>query len=233
MTTEPITHLRSSDALGEVANVPLGERIADQLRQLILDGELAPGTPLVEIALAAELGVSRAPVREALRILGLDGLVETVPYRGTTVRGLHRRDVEELHRMRALHEGFAIRRIIDTGRHRDLAVLHACCDAMAASGSDAPQLNRVDERFHATLIELADHALLTTFWRTIAMQVRQVMAMCNRQIADPQVIADNHRRIVDAIADADAQTAIALLERHVRDVIDEVLNDWSERDAGR
>ncbi len=233
MTTEPITPLRSSDALGEIANVPLGERIADQLRQQILDGELAPGTPLVEIALASELGVSRAPVREALRILGLDGLVETVPYRGTTVRGLHRRDVEELYRMRALHEGFAIRRIVDTGRHRDLAELHACCDAMAASGSDARALNLVDERFHATLIELADHALLTTFWRTIAMQVRQVMAMCNRQIADPMVIAANHRRIVDAIASADAQTAITLLEQHIGDVIDQVLNEWSRGDARR
>ena len=233
MTTEPITALRSTEALGEIANVPLGERIADQLRQLILDGELTPGTPLVEIALASELGVSRAPVREALRILGLDGLVETVPYRGTTVRGLHRRDVEELHRMRALHEGFAIRRIVDTGRHRDLAVLHMCCDAMAASGSDARALNLVDERFHATLIELADHALLTTFWRTIAIQVRQVMAMCNRQIADPMVIAANHRRIVEAIAGADVQTAVRLLEQHIRDVIDQVLNDWSEGEAGR
>ncbi len=233
MTTESITTLRSSHALGEIANVPLGERIADQLRQLILDGELAPGTPLVEIALASELGVSRAPVREALRILGLDGLVETVPYRGTTVRGLHRRDVEELHRMRALHEGFAIRRIVDTGRHRDLEELHACCDAMAASGSDARALNRVDERFHATLIELADHALLTTFWRTIAIQVRQVMAMCNRQIADPAVIAANHRRIVDAIASADVPTATTLLEQHIRDVIDQVLHDWSEGEAGR
>ncbi|TVR96173.1 MAG: GntR family transcriptional regulator, partial [Trueperaceae bacterium] len=143
------------------------------MRHLILDGELVPGTPLVEIALASELGVSRAPVREALRILSLDGLVETVPYRGTTVRGLRRRDVEELHRMRALHEGFAIGRIVEIGRHRDLEELHACCDAMAESGSDARTLNQVDERFHATLIELADHALLTTFWRTIAMQVRQ------------------------------------------------------------
>lgn len=231
MTTEPITHQRTIEPRAEIANVPLGERIAGQLRERILDGDLPPGSPLVEISLAADLGVSRAPVREALRILGLDGLVETVPYRGTTVRGLRRRDVEELHRMRVLHEGFAVRRIVETGRHGDLAELHACCDAMAASGRDVPTLNRVDERFHATLIDLADHALLRTFWRTIAMQVRQVMAMCNRQIADPSVIAANHRRIVDAIAAADIERATALLEHHVRDVIDVVLRDWSEENA--
>jgi DNA-binding GntR family transcriptional regulator len=226
MTTEPIAQ-RVAEPLGEIASVPLSERIATQLREAILDGELAPGTPLVEVALAADLGVSRAPVREALRILGLDGLAETVPYRGTTVRGLRRRDVEELHHIRILHEGFAIRRLIACGRHHDLGGLYACCDAMAGSGPDVRALNRVDERFHATLIELAGHALLSQFWRTIAMQVRQVMAICNRRIADAQVIAGNHRRIADAIAAADAGRAVALLEAHVDDVIELVLREWA------
>lgn len=232
MTTEPHTHHRSADTFAEIANMPLGERIAAQIREQILDGELAPGAPLVEVALAADLGVSRAPVREALRILGLDGLVETVPYRGTTVRGLRRRDVADLHGIRTLHEGFAIRRIIESGRNHDLAVLRGCCDAMERLGADLPALNRLDGRFHRSLIELADHTLLTSFWRTIAMQVRQVMAMSNRRIADPAVIAANHRRIVEAIAAGDADGAVKLVEHHVGDVIDMVLRDWSDEAAG-
>ncbi len=232
MTTEPFTDQRSAGSRAEIANVPLGERIADQLREQILDGGLAPGAPLVEVALAAELGVSRAPVREALRILGLDGLVETVAYRGTTVRGLRRRDVADLHGIRTLHEGFAIRRIIEIGRHHDLGELRRCCDAMERVGSDLRALNRVDGRFHRSLIELADHSLLSSFWRTIAMQVRQVMAMSNRRIADPAVIAVNHRRIVDAIAAGDADGAVKLVEHHVGDVIDMVLRDWSDEVAG-
>lgn len=230
MTTQPFTHQRSGPALDEVSHLPLGERIAAQLRELILDGELSPGAALVEVALANELGVSRQPVREALRILSLDGLVETVPYRGTTVRGLRRRDVEDLHRIRTLHEGFAVRCIVERGDAAAAASLYECCDEMAGVGGDVGTLNRADERFHATLIELADHALLTTFWRTIAMQVRQVMAMCNRQIADAAVIAANHRRIVDAIAAGDGDRATALLEGHVHDVIDQVLRAWSEPD---
>jgi len=227
MTTQSQPPQRTVEVLGEVSNVPLGERIAEQLRELILDGELAPGAPLVEIALAADLGVSRAPVREALRILGLDGLVETVPYRGTTVRGLRRRDVEELHQIRTLHEGFAIRRIVARGDADAVATLYRCCDEMDRVGADVAAVNRADERFHGTLIDLADHVLLSTFWRTIAMQARQVMAMCNRQIADAGVIAANHRRIVDAIAAGDARRAEALLEGHVEDVIEVVLRDWA------
>ncbi len=231
MTTEHKVQPQRASALGEIANVPLGERIADQLREMILDGELEPGAPLVEGSLAAELGVSRAPVREALRILGLDGLVETVPYRGTTVRELLRRDVVELHHIRTLHEGFAIRRIVAAGRYGDVDALYACCDRMAASGGDVTKLNRLDERFHTTLVELADHAMLTSFWRTIAMQVRRVMALSNRRIADPRVIAANHRAIVDAIAAGDADRAVALLEAHVGDVIAVVLHEWAAEEA--
>jgi len=228
MTTGTIDQTQSSDTFGEIANVPLGERIADQLREMILAGELSAGAPLVEVALAAEFGVSRAPMREALRILGLDGLVETVPYRGTTVRGLKRRDVEELRTIRTLHEGFAVRRIVARGDRAALDRLYACCDAMAGTVGDRIALDRADARFHATLIDLAQHGLLNTFWRTIAIQVRQVMAMSNRRIADAALIASNHRAIVDAMAAGDASSAVRLLEGHVGDVIDVVLSDWSE-----
>jgi DNA-binding GntR family transcriptional regulator len=219
--------------LGEISNLPLGERIADQVREMILNGDLAPGAPLVEITLASSLGVSRAPVREALRILSLDGLVETVPYRGTTVRGLSRRDVEGLHEIRTLHEGFAIRRIVRAGRHGDLGDLSALCDEMdrIALGGDLRALNLVDERFHRSLIERAEHDLLTSFWRTIAMQVRQVMAMRNRRIADAGVIAANHRRILETIVAGDADGAALLLEAHVADGTDTVLASWAEGDT--
>lgn len=231
MASDSLSQNGSSERIGAISNVPLGERIAEQLREQILTGELPPGYPLVEVTLSAELRVSRAPMREALRILGLDGLVETVPYRGTTVRGLRRRDVEELQRIRTLHEGFAIRRIIERGDPQDIEALYACCDEMSRVGTKVADLDRVDERFHATLIERADHTLLSSFWRTIRMQVRQVMAMSNRHIADAALIAQNHRRIVDAIAEGNAQQAIQLIETHVDEVIGLVLQNWTDPEA--
>jgi DNA-binding GntR family transcriptional regulator len=93
-----------------ISNVPLRQKIVDVLRDAILSGELKPGQALVETTLASQLGVSRAPLREALRTLGKDGLVETVPYRGTTVKTLSRKDVEEIYSLRGLHEAFAAER---------------------------------------------------------------------------------------------------------------------------
>ena len=80
----------SSKHFEEIDNVPLRQKIVAVLREAILSGELKPGDALVETALASQLGVSRAPLREALRSLNKDGLIETIPYRGTTVKTLSR-----------------------------------------------------------------------------------------------------------------------------------------------
>jgi DNA-binding GntR family transcriptional regulator len=134
-------------------------------------------------------------------------------------------------RIRRLHESFAIRRIVERGDPEDTQELYACCDAMSLQGHDVIDLNRADERFHTTLVERANHTLLSNFWRTIQMQVRQVMAMSNRQIGDAATISQNHRNIVDAIAKGDANEAIRLLDAHVDEVIELVLQSWSEQEA--
>lgn len=206
--------------------LPLGERIADELRRRIIAGDLEPGVHLNESSLAESLGVSRATIRDAVRSLALDGLVEAVPYRGATVRGLVRQDVEDLYAIRTLHEAFAVRRVIASGAHRDLGALTTICEAMEAGSGDAATLDALDERFHATLIDLAEHALLSTFWRAIGIRVRQVMAMCNREIADGRVIADNHRALVAIVATGDTERAVAAIENHPRAVIDRVLASW-------
>lgn len=176
--------------------------------------------------------MSRSTIRDAVRSLALDGLVQAVPYRGATVRGLLRRDVEDLYAIRTLHEAFAVHRVIAAGAHRDLIALSSICDAMAAASGDAHGLDALDERFHATLIDLADHALLSAFWRTIGIRVRQIMAMCNREIADGRVIADNHRALVDVIASGDIERAVAAIEAHPRAVIDRVLASWPSARSG-
>ena len=75
-------------SLTQITNKPLREQVLDALRDAIIQGEFKPGQPLVETELAAQLGVSRAPIREALQVLNSEGLLETIPYHGTTVRRL-------------------------------------------------------------------------------------------------------------------------------------------------
>jgi DNA-binding GntR family transcriptional regulator len=219
-----------TDALPAIASLPLSDRIAEQIREMIFDGAFAPGAQLVEVALAARFGVSRAPVRDALRALSHDGLVDTVPYRGTTVRGVTRQDVEDLAELRALHEAYAARRIVGRGLHRDLGPLRALCDEMdaVAESGDLRALSIVDERFHRQLIEHSGNELLVTFWRKVAMQIRQVMLRGNRSLADARAIAANHRRIVETLEGGRGDDAVTLLERHIASGSAALLSRWSE-----
>jgi DNA-binding GntR family transcriptional regulator len=201
---------------------PLRQQIADALQAAILGGEFKPGDALVETDIAARLGVSRAPVREALQLLANSHLVETIPYRGTTVRRLSAADVEEVYSLRSLLETFALRRAmardaVETGR-----VLRAGCDAMEASAAagDWARLSMEDQRFHERLIEMADHGLLREAWRDLNMRVRQIMALRNLQNDDTMTIVYNHLPIVDAVEAGDVERAVRGLEQHIATAAD-------------
>ena len=213
--------------LSEISNLPLRDKIAKALREAILTGEFKPGQPLIEMTLASQLGVSRAPLREALQSLSKDGLVETIPYRGTTVRTLSRKDIEEIYSLRSLHEGFAIRRITERGRAGDIATLREICKKMqiAAQEQDFKHLNAQDDSFHRTLILLAEHDMLMTIWEQLSMRVRQIMALRNQLNHDPMAVALNHPPIVDAIAKGQTENAVNLIQTHVASAADLIIDD--------
>jgi DNA-binding GntR family transcriptional regulator len=204
--------------------------VAAVLRSAIFDGVLAPGTPLVEKAIAANLDISRAPVREAIRMLSQEGLVESIAYKGSRVRVPSSRDVTEIHSMRRLLERFAVRRILATaGDPEDrLARLRAVCDSMEerADDDDLRGVSAEDERFHRTLIELADHALLLELWSHIALRARHIMGLRNAQLRDARHVAANHRAIVAALASCDPEQALRLVSEHIDAGAQLILDDW-------
>ncbi len=208
---------------------PLRNRVATVLRDAILDGTLLPGDSLVETTIADDLDISRAPVREAIRMLSEEGLVESVPYKGSRVRRLTSRDVQEVYAIRGLLERFALELAFTRGRV-DTTALQAACEEMdaAATQGDARLLNDADERLHRSLIELADHDLLLSLWNQIEMRARQIMALRNDQMGDPATVAANHRAIVAAIAKGDAKCAMGLLDEHVASGARLVLDDWED-----
>lgn len=208
--------------LQEIANLPLRSRVAEKLREAILRGDLRPGQTLTEVSLSQQLQVSRAPVREAFRSLAKEGLLESVPYKGTRVRLLSRTDIEETYSLRGQLEAFAVTRIVNSPVVVDLTPLEHICRTMQdlAAVGDVSSLNREDERFHKTLIELADHALLMSVWTTLALRVRQIMALRNQQNQNPMEVALNHPPIVAALRAKDLGAALEHLERHVASAAD-------------
>ncbi len=202
--------------IAPIENVPLRVQVADRLRNAILSGRLRPGASLVETALAEQMNVSRAPIREAIQILENDGLVETIAYKGKRVKPLTAREVAETYSLREVFEVMAARRILENGASLDLLRTH--CDEMtaAAEADNFEALVAADEAFHHALIRLADHDLLLASWKNLYLRIHQIMALRNRDERNLSEVAGNHPPIVQALADGDAKRAIKLISDHTR-----------------
>lgn len=215
----------------QIDNIPLRERIADILRTSILEAELKPGDPIVEATLAAELGVSRAPLREALQILNTEGLIEIIPYHKTVVRALKRRDIEELYSLRSVLETFAISRIIERGNIASVEILTDICTEMihAADTQQTEQVSKLDHRFHDTIINESQHNLLISIWSNISQRVHQVLALRDMQRTDIRQMARSHQPIIDAIAAQDNALAGRLIQEHIATASEFVVEVWDQQ----
>ena len=214
-----------------IENKPLRDRVLDALREAIITGELKPGQPLVEMELASQLGISRAPLREALQTLAREGLVETAAYRGTVVRHLTRTDIEELYSLRSVLETFAVQRLIAQNDPENVVKLRECFELMlaAAQSGDLTRVNQIDRLFHDALIELSQHSLLSITWSSVSNRVRQVMALRNERNTDITTIAYNHLPIIDAIEKRDIAQATTLIQSHVATSGDLLAENWDEQ----
>lgn len=211
---------RLSPDITPIEQTPLRTQIADMLRTAIITGKLRPGTVLVETALAEQMNVSRAPIREAIQILENDGLVETVAYKGKRVKPLTAREVSETYSLRTVFEVMAVQRILEN--RAPLDALWAHCRAMeaAAAAGDGEALTDADEDFHKELVALSDHDLLESSWNSLYLRIHQIMALRNTTQPNLADIAANHPPIVRALEAGDAAEAVRLISEHTRSLAD-------------
>jgi DNA-binding GntR family transcriptional regulator len=203
-----------------VRSDPLVEVVIQQITQAIVTGRLRPGDKLVEAQMGKQLGVSRAPLREAFRRLEQIGLVEKIPNRGTFVSTLTDHDVKELHNVRELLEGLAARLVAE--RRDPLAVekLESILDAMrrTAEIDDPSAMITLDADFHDALVELSEHKLLRELWGITGVRLRRFLLLKRQRLyATLAEAAPIHERIVQAIAAGDPVRAEAEARKHVLD----------------
>ena len=196
--------------------VPRGRAVADALRQAILAGRYAPGERLVEDRLATEYGGSRVPVREALKTLAGEGLVELKAHRGACVADLAAGEVGELIEVRATLEGLNARL---AARRRDpeiLALLRAVLsrgNEAAAHGTPA-ELAALNREFHELLARAGSSRILQDIVRTLRERTELVF-----QRNTPARAPDDwreHAAILAAVVDGDEELATLMATRHVR-----------------
>jgi DNA-binding GntR family transcriptional regulator len=181
------------------------------LREAIISGELAGGTPLVEAKLADQLSVSRGPVRSALHALEGEGLARTQPNGRAVVVGFGEADLRDLLAVRYQLEGAAIGWGVERGN--DSRVIVDAFDALVAEGVSSPALIDLDIEFHRSLVEFSGSRFLVQSWLAIAPVIHTVIAIGNRRLVkrEPKShfkrVVATHRPIVDAILAHDAQGA--------------------------
>jgi DNA-binding GntR family transcriptional regulator len=197
------------------------DRAYEDLRRRILTGTHQPGEWLREESIATALDVSRTPVRDALRRLQADGLVELHPNRGARVAGFADADLDDIFSMRAVLEGFAARRAAERGG--DPAVLdelNGLCEAMEeavrAGANDANDLiTDLNMRFHRALHRAAGNALLPSLLSSVIEISLVRHTFHNYMPAEMRRSLTQHRELVEAIAARDGTWAEAVMTAHV------------------
>ncbi|WFE23850.1 GntR family transcriptional regulator [Solwaraspora sp. WMMD937] len=199
-----MSDVAASSVDGELESLSLVELAVRRLRREILSGKTDPGERLVEEHLTRRLGISRAPLREALRLLAEQGLVEHVPRRGVRVATLSDRDVQELYAVRDLLERHAVESVLPVRRDTALGGLRAAVDQMrlATTVGDRLRVAEAHRRFHVELVALAGNRQLTGVYESVLLKLQLYMAINLRreaEVAQPVDGVHRHERLLAAI----------------------------------
>lgn len=196
----------------------LVQRIARLLTGAIIDGRLRPGERISEAATARDLGVSRAPVREAARLLESTGLVNSHPRRGFFVRTIRAEDIDDLYELRICIETQAAARLAGCLTSEGAARLRAQLERMRASAEKDALAQQIEEdlRFHRLICELAGNARLMAIFDQIAPEIRLGVALIGRLYDDPHRIAETHLPVIAALEAGSAQAASEAMDYHIR-----------------
>ncbi len=210
---------------------PQGNSAYRQLLDEIREGRLMPGDRLRETELATRLGVSRTPIREAIRQLETDGLVAHVPRIGASVRQLDYAEVMELYEMRAVLEGTAARLAARAASEVEMQELIVLNDQLAEAGN-SPEAARLNRIFHATLLDAAKNRFLS---RSMLSLQKALLILGPSQLSNTARSAEaveEHRRIMVALAARDGAAAEVEMRAHIEAAQRMRIRSLRERDRG-
>jgi len=197
----------------------LAEDIVVRLRDSITKGMLQPGSHLVEQELSEALGVSRGPLREALRVLETEGLVTSYPGRGSFVTVISEKDIWEIYSIRTTLEVEAVRLATMRGTQSDFAELQAILEELLDAAKSGAQENvlDLDLRFHQKIWGMADHSRLENFLSELAVQMRMYIAVQTSLYDDLLAGVSDHQLILEELKSGNKETAAKLMKLHLEE----------------
>lgn len=204
--------------MSEKVNLQIGNRemlhnkVCSVLRKAILKGEFKPGERLVQTELAERIGVSRMPIREALRTLELEGLIKIEPHKGAVVRAISKEEIKETYELRSMLEPLALEKSIPNLTTNDLELLKNLQQEMILSTGDT--YIEKNKKFHRFLLSRCQSPKLLGLIDTISHGV----ALDTPEIVPGQIEKSDkeHKHILEAVIEGDGTKAAELLTKHIK-----------------
>ncbi|MBO4948199.1 MAG: GntR family transcriptional regulator [Peptococcaceae bacterium] len=199
---------------------PLRDVVFETLRDAIIKQVLKPGERLMEIQLADEMGVSRTPVREAIRKLELEGLVVMVPRKGAYVAGVSMKDIHEVYEVRAALEMLAVSLAAEriTDEELDALERQVLRESEAEANADEHSLDNIiyiDSSFHDIIYQAAHNQRLVQFVNILQEQLQRFRAASLSRPGRSKTALEEHKQIVEALAERNGELAAKLAKEHI------------------
>lgn len=215
--------------------LPLRDVVFNTLRQAILKGELKPGERLMEIALAEKLGVSRTPIREAMRKLELEGLVVMIPRRGAQVANITEKDLNDVLEVRIALENVAIEKACTRMSEEDMGRLWLAAKEFEHTMAEGNlvRLAEADVVFHEIIYRASDNKRLNQVLNNLREQIYRYRVEYLKEEETRNVLVKEHEELTKAIRERDVKKAQEISFRHIENQRRAIIQSIEAEEAGK
>ena len=214
------------------AYLPLRDVVFNTLREAILRGDLVPGDRLMELQLAAKLGVSRTPIREAIRMLEQEGLAITIPRKGAIVAGMTEKDMQDVLEIREALEELSVQVACDKITEEEVARLRENMENFEDSlkSGDLKRMAEADVEFHDVIYQATDNLKLINMLNNLREQMYRYRVEYLKNPSNHEQLLREHEAIYRGIMEKDKDAVTEMIRKHISNQVDVVKNIIREQE---
>ncbi len=207
-----------------IARTSLHSEVTARLRSLIVESQIKPGERVPELEISKELGVSRTPIREALKVLASEGLVELLPLRGAVVKSFSPKDAADMLEVMGMLESFAAQEACKADQKRidHVLAMHEKMKALFVKGK-RPEYFELNQKIHDAMVEMADNESLVMVHQTLSKRMRSLRYSGNSTPDNWRGALDDHEEIAQALAQRDVKKIKKAVNDHFINTIKRVV----------
>lgn len=197
------------------------EQVAEFIRRQILKGRFQPGSPIGEVAIAEELGISRAPVREAMQILIREGLIDGIPQKKKTVRQMTSQQIRDSYFSGGVLEAAAVAEVIDTFTEEDFQALEDVVDSMkyiTESSGNITEMAPLDTAFHDILFSKVENELLVDICKKFCQGISKYLLLKQwLHLFSAEKVYQRHKLVLEVLRRGDPSEIEQIIRQHYRE----------------